>query len=338
MKREHLTSLTSLRFFAALGVFLSHLAFLKESEYSYLFVDKGYIGVTFFFILSGFILSYSYSNVKNITLKSFYIARFARIYPLHFITLIISLPFVIYGGWKSILATLPNIFLMQSFIPIKRVYFGANGPSWSISTEMFFYVLFPFIIRLKTNPLVLLSILLIIFQLVIYYLGLPEKYTHAIIYISPFSRVLDFILGVLLYKLTYDKEKCNPNLYQPLSIVIFILFVCASVEYDIPQVFMYDLFFVLPFLLIIYAFSNNKGFISKGLFFKPIVILGEASFAFYLIHQLVIRYLNVIDGKFIPIDVLSRASLALLISLISSVILFYLFEKPMNKHIKKKLR
>ncbi|ERT14322.1 acyltransferase family protein [Photorhabdus temperata] len=93
---HHLLSLTSLRFFAAFFVLLSHLGYLKDSDYfSWLFVYNGYIGVTFFFILSGFVLAYSYEekmNRKEISKRNFFVARIARIYPLHILTFIIFLP------------------------------------------------------------------------------------------------------------------------------------------------------------------------------------------------------------------------------------------------------
>jgi peptidoglycan/LPS O-acetylase OafA/YrhL len=338
LKLEHLTSLTALRFFAALSVFFSHVHFVKGTEYSIFFMEKGYVGVTFFFILSGFILSYSYGQRKDMNKKKFYFTRFARIYPLHFLTLIISLPFVFYNDFKHLLATFPNIFLLQSFIPIKGVYFSANSPSWSISTEMFFYLLFPFLINFNKNKLILISILLISYQITFKLSGGAENYEHALIYISPFSRVLDFILGILLYKLTYGKKMYNKNIMQILALVILFLFVYLSGIYSIPQMLLFDLYFVLPFLLLIYSFSENGGYLGRLLSIKPLVILGESSFAFYLIHHLIIRYINAIDSKITPINVEYRILIAISLSIIGSIILFYKFEVPMKNYVLSKLK
>ncbi|GAF03935.1 acyltransferase family protein [Saccharicrinis fermentans] len=144
--------LTSLRFIFAFMVFTSHLSFFEESRSGILtriynsVLHEGYIGVSFFFILSGFILAYNYQDgiLKNReSIKKFYLARFARIFPLHILTLIISIP-LSYGIfmedrsiWLSQLVT--NLPLMQSYIPVKSIYFSFNAPSWSISDEMFFY-------------------------------------------------------------------------------------------------------------------------------------------------------------------------------------------------------
>ena len=93
--------LTSLRFVFALMVFASHLSFLEYSpnesiRNAYLSVFReGYIGVSFFFILSGFILAYNYGAriLDSITdIGSFLKARFARIYPLHLLTMLMAIP------------------------------------------------------------------------------------------------------------------------------------------------------------------------------------------------------------------------------------------------------
>ena len=147
--------LTSLRFFFALFVFLSHLYFLKASEF-YIdifenFFSEGFLGVSFFFILSGFILAYNYEDKileKRITKKEFYISRIARIYPMHFVTMLAALIISsLIGGSGKYIAQ--NILLVQSFFPNEKIFFSLNAPSWSISNEMFFYLIFPFFLFLS---------------------------------------------------------------------------------------------------------------------------------------------------------------------------------------------
>ena len=153
--------LTSLRFLFAFMVVASHLSFLNKSESNVLrqiydsVFHEGYIGVSFFFILSGFILAYNYQDGIQKNQKSkrtFYQARFARIFPLHILTLIISIPltYSVFIKDKSLWFSqaLTNLTLTQSYIPIKSIYFSFNAPSWSISNEMFFYLVFPFLILL----------------------------------------------------------------------------------------------------------------------------------------------------------------------------------------------
>ena len=121
--------LTSLRFLFALMIFFHHLRFLQDYNsdiFNWLYVKifwEGYIGVSFFFILSGFIIAYNYQEKilkKKISFKKFIIARISRIYPLHILTLILSLPIVFYNisiseipnGFYQLIF---NITLTQSF-------------------------------------------------------------------------------------------------------------------------------------------------------------------------------------------------------------------------------
>ncbi len=140
-----INALTSFRFFAALMVFVWHINILKK-------YDFGYMGVSFFFVLSGFILAYNYhnrlENLRSGILTSFYIARFAKIYPVHLLMLCISIPHTILDEQRFHLGhiyqrAVANIFLVQSYIPKVEYYFTFNAVSWSLSNEVFFYLFFP---------------------------------------------------------------------------------------------------------------------------------------------------------------------------------------------------
>jgi len=148
--------LTSFRFIAAFAVFASHLFYLESfNDTKWIFENifyEGYLGVTFFFILSGFILTYNYYNkfdeLNKTKVKSFLKARIARIYPVYVLTFLIAIPLSIVGILKepltSFFVALINLLMLQSFVPISKVYFSYNAPSWSISNEMFFLYYFLF--------------------------------------------------------------------------------------------------------------------------------------------------------------------------------------------------
>ena len=127
---RYLQPITSLRFFFSLFVFLTHLGTLGDSFKNFVF-SEGYLGVSFFFILSGFILSYTYSEKLvngTVSTKNFIINRITRIYPLHFLTLVISLPIVFVSSESlyQIPSFFLNVSLLQSFVPHSFVYFGFN--------------------------------------------------------------------------------------------------------------------------------------------------------------------------------------------------------------------
>jgi len=295
-------------------VVFSHLAFLSNSQsgllshlYNAIFCE-GYIGVTFFFILSGFILSYTYAEkIKSgaVNYKQFLIARISRIYPLHIFTFLISIPLVIAGMFArndfNFMPLFPNLILAQSFFSDATVYLSGNSPSWSLSNEMFFYLLFPLFIFCKKYILAVLCFFTLIFHLYVPYsaLSLEDKYFYT--YIFPPSRLADFLVGIILYRVFFyiDMNRCrfNVNMMQCLSIILLIFFV--SVKNFIDQYWRYDIYYVLPMAFIVFSFSFSGGALAKILSNRTLVALGEASFSLYLIHQLVIRYVTGIGNKII---------------------------------------
>jgi len=347
--------LTSLRCLFAFMVFASHLGFLHKSEsnvlrwiYDFVFYE-GYIGVSFFFILSGFILAYNYQDgiqKTQISKRTFYQARFARIFPLHVLTLIISLPltYSVFVHNKSLWFSqaVTNLTLTQSYIPIKSIYFSFNSPSWSLSDEMFFYLVFPFLMTLipkVRNYKHLLILSIIAFPLLT--LIIPEKAYHQIFYINPFARVIDFIIGIVVFNIyqTFSKKelKINYNYFELSAILLLLLFFLF--HQSIAKVARYSFYYWLPMGYLIFSFSFQKGKISKFLSRKIFIHLGEISFGFYMFHQLVLRYFSRINGKILHVenDILI-VIITFTISLVISHYSFVLFETPMNKYIKSTLR
>lgn len=346
-----INSLTSMRMFFALCVFLSHLSFLNDSkQYSEIFDSvfyEGFLGVSFFFILSGFILSYSYGNrleKQEVSKRAFYVARLARIYPIHCVTLIIAilLGLLSSSGAKYIL---PNLLLIQSFSNNSSIFFSLNAPAWSISDEMFFYLLFPVIILLKIQHKVLVFSMLVI---VIIYLNIAllEDNKHYWLYISPIIRFADFLLGMILYQIFVMIKNTK---YQYLSMIslsvleLFTIFIFVLFFYfhnEIPISYRYAAYYWAPMVLIILVFSligswRNKGIITHILSMRFFVWLGEISFCFYLFHLLIIRVLNYLRIKYEwNIDLLYFSGIIFFLTIIVSAIAYHCIEKPMNKRIK----
>lgn len=342
--------LTSIRMLFAIFVFLSHLSFLDNSSiYSKVFSNifsEGFLGVSFFFVLSGFILTYNYDSrfsQKTISKKSFYVARFARIYPMHFVTMIIALILsLIVGNNDNYL--IQNSLLIQSFYNDKDIFFSLNAPSWSISDEMFFYIVFPFVLLFNINIRLLIFFILTaaILYLNIY---LDHDNQHYWLYISPIFRFADFLLGIILYSIyKYIKinfKNINENILEILSMSIFILFFVYHNYFSIS--YRYSIYYWLPMFLIILAFaisgsSENKGFFSKVLCNKYLVWLGEISFCFYLIHLIVIRVMSsMMNRLFTDIDLIILSLLCFIATLIASALAYKFIEKPLNYKIKEYL-
>jgi peptidoglycan/LPS O-acetylase OafA/YrhL len=344
--------LTSLRFFFSFAVFLSHIGFIFTENtflnkvYIKVF-QEGYIGVSFFFILSGFVLALNYKTkliTKHISFKEFWIARIARIYPLHLLTLIISIPISLTSVsvlvWLVKLIT--NGLLLQSFIPIRDIYFSFNAPSWSISAELFFYALFPLIIigyyKFK-NVLFLNLILIIMIPVGIYYL--PEKFEHPLFYINPFLRIADFSIGILLYNLYERINIGNTRLTRMATLFeifsIMLLFLFFGFHKYIPQGYRYSCYYWIPMSAIIFVFAFQAGLFSKLLSHKLLILLGEISFSFYLLHTLFIRCILGVNRKFVIIDnSYLLFTIVFTVALIASYYSYRFIELPASKYIKLK--
>lgn len=297
-ERIRLDRLTSLRFFAALVVVLHHVTRdLGELPGVTGFLSVGTAGVGFFFALSGFVLTWSYR--PDDTRLAFYRRRFARIYPLHLVTFIIALVVVPAIGDKySALEAVTNVTLLQAWAPWSDIHFGLNAPSWSLSCELFFYVLFPFFIgKLKTLSqsatlcaiLTILTILPLIAGIITFAVPEAERY---LLYVLPAYRVLGFLAGCLLANLMLEGWRPRMGLAAAILAVSVTFIAAYLLQRLVPTVGhgVEDAMLLGPILLLIAAaadrdLARRPGFLTR----RWLVRLGEWSFALYLTHWLLLE-------------------------------------------------
>jgi peptidoglycan/LPS O-acetylase OafA/YrhL len=207
-----LEALTTLRFFAAFAVVLAHSHPFFPSPR---FLDNLPLAsaVSFFFVLSGFILTYVYPQLPTRReVARFYVMRLARIWPVHICALILSIALfgwiTIFGWGTPKLAIVPNILLVHAWLPFKELFFSFNAVSWSLSVELCFYLLFPVLIhRFASNwPVKLLGAALPVVGAMVVCSVLNrfppydpkdlEFLKYGILYINPISRLFEFVLGM----------------------------------------------------------------------------------------------------------------------------------------------
>jgi peptidoglycan/LPS O-acetylase OafA/YrhL len=185
----------------------------------------------------------------------------------------------------------------------------------------------------------LIFILLISFSIQFF----PDTIVNGYFYVNPFFRITDFILGILIFYM-YDSKKVegiikNRNTFTLIEIGSIMLFLIFFIFHKyIP--FGYRLFgyYWIPMSLLILIFSYQSGYISKLLSGKILIILGEISFSFYLIHQIIIKLIYAINKKiqFTENNFLLIA-LVLFISIFLSYLMYNFVEVPSNRYIKSKL-
>ncbi len=155
LRAAPLPNLTALRIFAAMMVVAFHYS-LKAGLHGVAapFFTQGFLGVPLFFVLSGFVLAYSHAQVTQ--RGRFYLARFARVYPMYVFAFALMTPFALKvtreAGERLEPGSVPAVLLLvQDWFP-SLLFFG-NPPAWTLSVEAFFYLLFPFLLPLVSGQL-----------------------------------------------------------------------------------------------------------------------------------------------------------------------------------------
>lgn len=354
-----LDQITFTRFIAALTVVFFHYGQnIFPANISFLFenITAGPIAVGYFYVLSGFIMAIAYfqpnpEKQNAISQKKYWIARFARIYPVYLLALLI----IVAAKYKTLgddWATLPlHLFLLQSWIPGYPI--TLNTPGWSLSVEAFFYFCFPFLLLwIYKHGTKLLSLISIIFwlatQFILLYLLNSEAYApktllHDFIYYNPFMHLNTFIMGLLcgvLFKKQHQNIPIKNNgIWLITSFIIIFLLIWARPHLE--NISGYKLAYtnglLSPFfLLFIVLLANNKGLISKLLSFPILILLGEASYSLYILQKPIHGLYDKLIVPRLPLSETSHFYIFLVILILVSILSYLYLEKPARKIIRAK--
>lgn len=294
-----LRALTSLRFFAAMHVVIYHLS--ADHTYTTVpllgrFVMSGYTGVSLFFVLSGFILAYNYREVRD--RREFWISRFARIYPVYVIALLLGVAYAFAPASPNAdhvpLRLATCLTMLQTWYPPFADSF--NGPGWTLSVEAFFYALFPFLVvwlkRFGAVSLVVFCTLYVAAQ------GIPlvmhSTASATAYYLTwgtlPLLHLPMFMIGVYL-GIRYLKPLANlePTVRRSPWPLLFgvagsLLLLCAGpTELYAP---LRKGLLLMSYAALIYGLASVR----SGLLTNHwMVLAGEVSFSIYILQMPVIR-------------------------------------------------
>jgi peptidoglycan/LPS O-acetylase OafA/YrhL len=372
---KQIGALTSLRGIAALVVVVHHFAYYTLpqtgkflSSYSHFF-KNGYLCVDFFFILSGFIMAYVYTNdfygqVNKSDYWKYLRARFARIYPLHLFTLLVLVSLELikmitlgnaFTGKFSLMALAANIFLLQAFdLSCPPLFWCGtywNEPAWSISVEFVTYTFFPFILYfiLRLNPrgdlIFYVCTLLALFLLI--------KFTHgnldSIIGLPSIARCsLESVLGIITYKVyqrSNYQSRVIPTAITAVSMV-WILGVMHSWTDNYRGIHDWS---ILPACsLLILGISNQSHRASaKILSSKTLIYLGTISYSIYMVHWCLSEllktfWLSKLDPTFDHGLSLTQCLIGLMLFLLTNIsassMTYKFIEVPMRTYLKSRRR
>lgn len=343
-----LPSLTGLRTIASVAVLIAHLAGLRPGLPS-LLTTIGPVAVIFFFILSGFILAWVADS--NDTARLFWRRRLVKIFPNHLMTFAVTLGLMVVAGVPiMVINTIPVLFLIEPWIPNFDILGGLTGinvPTWSLCCELVFYFAFPwlirFIVRIRPERLwswvagVVTAIIVVPFIALL----LPTQPASAwdptipewhswFVYSFPGTRMFEFVLGILMARIVMTGKWKSLDMAPAFLLAI----ACTMVQSYLPGIFRVSAgLTAFPLALVIAACASADMRAVRTPFSGRIMVwLGEVSFAFYLVHWLVIQY-GPIDAVHGAVTAslsmwLVRILLTVVISFALAVALYTMVERP----------
>jgi peptidoglycan/LPS O-acetylase OafA/YrhL len=308
------------------------------------------MAVPAFFMLSGFVLAYNYTNrLRTLELPQtvrFLLLRLVRVYPVHLATLLAVAVMVRVGhhagfelkesGYSASDFVL-NLFLVHTWVP--HFSLNWNYPSWSISSEWFAYILFPFAvawgIRRVTTIMrsAVFGLTALVASIAVMFLGKRLLFYELILVIPTFAAGMSISCAVT------NKSKymfCGPWLIDLLAISIPL--VCVIPSLTINTALLLCLFFSL--IATLACAQNSCHFFWTA---RPAVFLGEVSYSLYMTHTLALRISDrllpsarfAISSHFIKVGLLAT-DMGIVITLCLGC--YYLIEKPCRDGLRHMLR
>lgn len=347
---SYYTALTGLRALAAYMVFFHHynpFLFLGNDTLLYGFASEMHIGVTLFFVLSGFLIAHNYFHTK-IDFKKYMINRIARIYPLYFI--LTTLSFLVLQVWQnpagisSVMVYLSNVTFFRGFSDALK--FTGISQGWSLTVEEVFYFLAPFLfVFLKKNKGWFLGFPILFFccgiSLIAIFnsVGFPwMENLNFMLDFTFFGRSFEFFSGIFLAVFLH---KIRPIAIKwtwigSFFILLFLLILSflkptigsVGTETCLGKVINTILLPIFGFLPLFLGLISEETWLSKLLKTNLFQLLGKSSYVFYLIHMGIF---------YMALNKVTSSYFLLFLGLNGISILLYLgLERPLNNYIRTK--
>lgn len=293
-RSAHLPALTGLRFFLALWVIVNHLVgkgHIYEPVAVMLpgplqaIIRGGYLAVPTFFVLSGFVLARTYASTdwNSANVWKYLMGRLARVYPVYLLSLLIVLPFIVKAkdqpkGWLVAM----HLTLMQGWF-VGHYRAGWNTPAWTLSCELFFYLMFPLLILLLKDfgwgRTVGAGLLFCVMPQVMWAFGISDQ-------LKPIIHLSDFLMGIAVSRaldLLTDRRVAPAGkwLYG-----IGFLGSAAIIGYSqfLPKSIPIGTLLRPMNAALLLGLGLGGGWIARALSTRPIVYLGKSSYGMYILH------------------------------------------------------
>jgi len=352
-RKPPLPALTGVRTLLAVNIMLFHFT-PPHMHYLYPVIDNSYVFVGFFFLLSGYVLAYNYADRRNLSKRDFWRARLARLYPVYVLSLALS--FLMLGAeWHArshgefLAGLILTPLLLQGWSPMLATFW--NTVAWTLSCEAAFYFAFPWLIRLPwpKTPGRLIALLLAVWgvgliphMLYIHFnpdhlAGPADRYSSGFwirtLKYTPLAYTCTFLAGITLAKLQAALTITSRERALVAAAALLALFAFfATMVARIPYILMHGGFLVPLFAALVIGLSGQNIF-AAAFAWKPIQLLGHASFALFLLH---FNFINLIRAYDLPTRLHVAAYdpwISYAATLLLAIAATYFVERPARKAI-----
>jgi peptidoglycan/LPS O-acetylase OafA/YrhL len=342
-----LDSLTGMRFLAALAVFGYHLLgfFYLTAPYAvmtHVFV-QGVVGVSFFFVLSGFVLTWSHHHDDRAL--AFHRRRAARIGPVHVTTwILMGIILLAIGVRPPLWPATASLLLLAPWTPGLANHLTMNTPSWSLGCEAFFYLLFPFLytglrrLRARGRRWLLVGLVLLALAVAVAASPAPDGSTRFwFVYFFPPVRLIEFVIGMALaFELTDPASPLHQRRPVPLAAAGLLAVVAYVADSWAPTAYQAVIVTLVPWMVLIVAAAQaDRAHTPSALRWRPLVLLGVWSFAFYMIHWPVLTVLSQLDPTHLGVvgGIVNGVG-ALVLSVVAAAVLHRFVERPLERRLR----
>ncbi|CAA6819692.1 MAG: Peptidoglycan/LPS O-acetylase OafA/YrhL, contains acyltransferase and SGNH-hydrolase domains [uncultured Thiotrichaceae bacterium] len=353
-----LEQLTFTRYLAALTVVFFHFgqeAFPATNTWLNPVITAGPIAVSYFFVLSGFIMAVAYyaptqkTPAVSFNKWKYWLARFARIYPVYLIALVLMIGANLKTEGSDPLTVLLSLTTLQAWVPGYAM--TLNSPGWSISVEMFFYLSFPLLMLLMSKDklkylLVTGAVLWLSTQALQIYLHnldsyAPKTLLHEFIFYHPLMHINTFVIGFVtgVYFCNGRMDGLNNRWNGVFAFIVTAAIILAlAYEYKITATLGFSIVYnnglITPlFLTLVVLLATNQGITQKVLAWPVLLLLGEASYSLYILQRPVFGLYDRTLGKWLDLDANMHFYLFAVLLTILSVVSFKFFETPVRRMI-----
>jgi len=353
-------ALTGLRFLAASLVMYGHLGNRAFYGFEPDLLEYRH-AVSFFFVLSGFVLASAYPEIEGkAERRRFWVLRAARLWPTHLFILAVMI--TAFGNWPSdgagwtVLST--NVLLVQSWLLVDSLPYTYNSPAWSISTELAFYLAFPFFVGFaRRSPW---ATLWLAFGWVVSLIALcaasgmpidgntgPDAWDF--LYAWPPVRFAEFLSGMAAYFIAArrprrDRTAAAATAREAAALALCLVAMVVTTGIADAQVLGEQAGFWLrnagaypAFALLMIVLHDKAGRVSAALSARWLVLLGNASFALYLVHRPILEWMFMAHGEWARLNPGTAIAAFALSSIAASLAIHLLLDDPARKAAKRLL-